>query len=284
MKLEDAYRQCEQITSHQARNFAYGIRLLPAPKRRSMSALYAMARRIDDIGDGELAVEAKLEALARVRKDLDSIGSAGAVASDDPVLTALADTSRVYPLPLSALAELIDGCEMDVTGASYETFEDLLAYCRRVAGSVGRMSLSIYGCDDPATAEPLADALGVALQLTNILRDVVEDRETMGRVYLPTEDLERFGVPADLGGPEDSLIALVVYEATRAQSWYRRGEKLLPLLDRRSRGCTAAMAGIYRRLLGRILADPTAITRQRVRLGSAEKLWVASKSLVGGRL
>jgi len=283
VNLDDAYRQCERITSSEARNFSYGIRLLPPAKRRSMSALYAMARRIDDIGDGDLAAEAKLDALSAVRKDLDAIGSEPDADRDDPVLMAIAHTSRIFPLPLSALSELVEGCEMDVAGAGYETFEDLVAYCRRVAGSVGRLSLSIYGCSDPAAAEPLADALGVALQLTNILRDIVEDRDTMGRVYLPTEDIDRFGVGSDLAGPEEALVALIVFEATRAQSWYRRGETLLPMLDRRSRACTAAMAGIYRRLLSRILADPIVVTRQRLRLGPTEKLWVASQSLVRGR-
>ena len=197
MNIDLAYRQCEAITSTQARNFSYGIKLLPEPKRRAMSALYAMARRIDDIGDGEASVPDKLEALATVRKDVAALGT-GDFRPDDPVLTALADVTRHFPLPLSALEELIEGCEMDANWAGYHTFDDLVGYCRRVAGTVGRLSLSIYGCAEPERAEPLADALGVALQITNILRDIVEDHEQMGRVYLPAEDRDRFDVAPDL--------------------------------------------------------------------------------------
>ena len=178
--LQAAYRRCEEITSREARNFSYGIRLLPADKRQAMSALYALARRIDDIGDGTAPPEDKLTALAQVRKQVASLAAPSR--EDDPVLIALADVARRYPIPLSAIDELIDGCELDVHGARYATIDDLVGYCRRVAGTVGRLSLGVFGCADPATAEPLADALGVALQLTNILRDIVEDRQQMGRV------------------------------------------------------------------------------------------------------
>ena len=292
MRLDEAYRRCEEITAAEARNFSYGIKLLPGPKRQAMSALYALARRIDDIGDGDAPAAVKLEALARVRKqvaDLSPDRPVGAGESDDgpaggdAVLTAMADVCRRYPLPLSALDELIEGCEMDVTGTTYATFEDLVGYCRRVAGTVGRLSLAVYGCSDPVRGEKLADDLGVALQVTNILRDIVEDRTTMGRVYLPEADLRRFGIGPDLDAPEDDLIALIEYESARAEEWYERGLDLLPLLDRRSRACTAAMAGIYRRLLTRIRRDPAAVLRGRVSLPAAEKTVVALRALTVGR-
>jgi phytoene synthase len=279
--LQDAYRRCEEITSREARNFSYGIRLLPPEKRRAMSALYALARRIDDIGDGTAPAEEKLTALAEVRKQVASLPAPHQQDADDPVLIALADVARRYPIPLSAIDELIDGCELDVHGTRYATIDDLVGYCRRVAGTVGRLSLGVFGCADPATAEPLADALGVALQLTNILRDILEDRQQMGRVYLPTEDIERFGCRPDLEGPVDAVIGLIEYESVRAEQWYAEGLQLLPLLDRRSRACTGAMAGIYRRLLTRIRRDPVAVLRTRVSLPAWEKAWVAGRALAG---
>ncbi|MEU2610997.1 presqualene diphosphate synthase HpnD [Micromonospora sp. NPDC007271] len=280
--VDTAYRRCEQITRSQAANFAYGIRLLPPVKRRALSAIYAMARRIDDIGDGTMAPEEKLDHLARTREALHRLpGDDGG----DPVLTALADAAVRLPIPLAAFDELIDGCAADVTGRTYATFDDLHWYCRCVAGSIGRLSLGVFGATDRVRAEPLADALGVALQLTNILRDLVEDRAD-GRIYLPAEDLDRFGCTLRLDGtrftdPPERLIELVRFEAGRAAQWYDIGLRLLPLLDRRSAACTAAMAGIYRRLLTRIAADPLAVTRSRVSLPGREKAWVAARALVG---
>jgi 15-cis-phytoene synthase len=278
MNVDDAYAQCETITNEQAKNFSYGIRLLPKEKRLALSAVYALARRIDDIGDGDLPPARKLEALADVRKALDERPGTG----DDPVLVAIDDAARRYQLPMEEFGQLVDGCEMDVTGTTYATIDDLVGYCRRVAGSIGRLSLSVFGTTYPESAEPRAEALGVALQITNILRDVVEDRE-MGRAYLPREDAERFGCAPDLSGPPESLAALVGFETTRARTWFGTGLELLPLLDRRSRACVAAMAGIYRRLLGRIEADPALVLQGRLSLSTAEKLRVAGKALTVGR-
>ena len=278
MNVDDAYAQCALITKEQAKNFSYGIRLLPTPKRTAMSAVYALARRIDDIGDGDLPAGEKQDALVQVRKDLAALPGTG----DDPVLVAIDDAARRYSLPMHEFGQLIDGCEMDVTGATYVTFDDLVGYCRRVAGSIGRLSLSIFGTRYPESAEPRAEALGVALQVTNILRDVVEDRG-IGRAYLPRDDAERFGCAPDLSGPPAALAALVGFETTRAREWFGRGLELLPLLDRRSRACVAAMAGIYLRLLGRIERDPSAVLRGRLSLPTSEKLWVAARAVSAGR-
>ncbi|MER7893186.1 presqualene diphosphate synthase HpnD [Micromonospora sp. NPDC094482] len=280
--VEAAYRRCEDITRSQAANFAYGIRLLPGAKRRALSAIYATARRIDDIGDGQLPSEEKLDRLAQTRAALHRLPADG---GDDPVLTALGHAATRMPIPLAAFDELIDGCAADVTGRRYDTFDDLHWYCRCVAGSIGRLSLGVFGTAEPGPAAPLADALGVALQLTNILRDLVEDRAD-GRIYLPAEDLARFGCTLELGAtgftdPPRRLIDLVRFEAARAARWYDTGLRLLPLLDRRSAACTAAMAGIYRRLLARIAADPLAVTHSRVSLPGREKAWVAARALVG---
>jgi 15-cis-phytoene synthase len=284
-----AYRECQQITRQQARNFAWGIRLLPDAKEKALSAVYAVARRIDDIGDGSLPVDTKVRLLAEARTASTAPGDH----PDDPVLIALADAAERLPIPLGAFGELVDGCEMDVEGRTYGTIDDLVEYCRCVAGSIGRLSLGVF--DPPLTgtergrAAELADALGVALQLTNILRDIREDLGN-GRIYLPKQDLDLFGVtlgllPDGTLDPCDGALAeLIRFEAARAQGWYDRGLRLLPLLDRRSAACCAAMAGIYRELLVRMAAEPDAVMRQRLSLPARDKVRVATRALVrGGR-
>jgi phytoene synthase len=315
--LTDAYRHCEAITRARAANFYYGIRLLPAHKRRAMCAVYAFARRVDDIGDGHLPAERKLAELDGQLRALDGMD----VTSDDSVMVALADASMRYPIPVAALGELLEGVRMDVEGLSYESFEDLLPYCRRVAGAIGRLCLAIFDPSSHSSAraaemQRLADELGVALQLTNILRDLREDAEG-GRVYLPREDLRRFGLLADGGeakealaamrealgpggadrhaqtglsspsraasrdgGDERGLTALVRFEAARARQWFERGIALAPLLDRRSAACVLAMAGIYERVLDRIERDPERAIARRVALAAWEKAWVAAGSVL----
>src|SRR5919197_371995 len=190
MDVASAYRECERITREQARNFAWGIRLLPPPKRRALSAVYAMARRIDDIGDGTLPESDKVRLLAQAR----AVATDPAAFPDDPVAVALADAAQRMPIPLSAFGDLVDGCEMDVRGQTYDTLDDLAQYCRCVAGSIGRLSLGVFGPPhEDAGAADLADALGGALQLTNILRDIREDLGN-GRGYLPKRDLDLFDV------------------------------------------------------------------------------------------
>jgi phytoene synthase len=328
-----AYRHCEEITWSQARNFAYGIRLLPPAKRQALAAVYAFARRIDDIGDGDLPAPDKLAALAGARASVTALsaerhrpeenvlpGGNGSLpressppgvngrppgdgAAGDLVLVALADAANRFDIPLAAFGELIDGCEADVRGTTYRTFDDLLHYCRCVAGSIGRLSLGVFGTADIAAAAPLADALGVALQLTNILRDIREDY-LGGRIYLPAEDFERFGCslgggPLQPGAPEhgasqhgasqhgpgdgangDKLAALVEFEAERASAWYAKGLTLIPLLDWRSAASAGAMAGIYHRLLERIAATPRVVLERRMSLSASEKALVAARSLV----
>jgi phytoene synthase len=280
--VEAAYARCEAITSEQARNFSYGIKLLPPQKRRALSAVYAFARRIDDIGDSTAPAEQRLAGLGEARRELHHLDDPGS----DPVLIAVADAARTTGLPLSAFDDLITGCEADVRGTHYETFADLKYYCYCVASTIGRLSLAVFGTTELATAQPIADSLGLALQLTNILRDIVEDRGN-GRIYLPQEDLDRFGVTLDidehgrLTDNESDLVALIEFEAARAQQIYVEGLRLLPMLDRRSRACCGAMAGIYHRLLGRIMARPWLVLGGRLSLPGWEKAIVAGRSLAG---
>jgi 15-cis-phytoene synthase len=320
----EAYRHCETITRKQAANFYYGIRLLPHDRRRAMCAVYAFARRVDDIGDGSLEPAEKLRRLDAEALALAGLsGRAPALAREgsDLVIVALADALERFSLPSAALGDLIEGVRMDVGGVTYERFEDLVLYCRRVAGAVGRVCLAIFGVAGTAgaaggqdsiagpAAEVLADDLGVALQLTNILRDLREDAEN-GRVYLPAEDLRRFGLidagaepqapvvlaslarssPSDQAGRDTGasgrdeqarrLSALVRFEAERAQQWFDRGIELAPLLDRRSAACVLAMAGIYHKLLDRIEAHPERVLGERMSLPPWEKAWVAAHSML----
>jgi len=283
VELTDAYAECERITWTQARNFAYGIRLLPPAKRRALAVVYAFARRIDDIGDGTLPNEQKTADLEAARRSVLDLSPDGT----DPVLFALADVARNFPVPMAAFGELIDGCVADVNGTSYQTFEDLLYYCRCVAGSIGRLSLGIFGTPktpkNPKTgadASGLADSLGVALQLTNILRDIREDNLN-GRVYLPAEDLAKFDLD-DLAAPDPVQFGkLMEFQIERARDWYAAGLPLLAILDRRSAACTGAMAGIYRGLLDRIAADPAAVLRGRMSLSGKQKAVVAARALAG---
>jgi phytoene synthase len=279
--VAQAYRECESITKAEARNFYYGIRLLRPDRRDALSAVYALARRIDDIGDGDLPTPEKLAALDGVRAALGDLDRAG-----DPVLVAVADAARRLPVPLGAFDELIDGVRMDVTGHRYDTFDELVRYCRRVAGSVGRLCLAVFDSrPDPHDTE-YADQLGIALQQTNILRDIREDLG-IGRTYLPAEDLDRFGVElrvdadGDLADPDGGLAALIRYCAARNRCWYTEGLRLVPLLDRRSAACCTAMSGIYRRLLGRIEEDPRRVYDRRLSLSGREKAAVAARALTG---
>lgn len=333
MRTAEAYRHCEAITRASAANFYYGIRLLAPARRRAMCAVYAFARRIDDIGDGDLPSVEKLSRLqeqdrmlaelsgrgegARGLRPGDERGSGVTDAVTDPVLMALDDAYARFDVPPDALRALIAGVRMDVEGVHYETFDELVVYCRRVAGAIGRACLAIFALREPARvdmarADRLADDLGVALQIINILRDIREDADR-GRVYLPAEDLRRYQVSSitgrrepegreagghepggrevrghafdRIGDPELGQIeALVRFEAARAREWFDRGIALAPLLDRRSRACLLAMTGIYGRLRGHIVAEPERVLRERVSLPVQEKAWVAARSVLGGVL
>jgi phytoene synthase len=285
LEVELAYRACEQITRHEAANFHYGIRLLPRDKRQAMSAVYAFARRVDDIGDGEGEAAAKLAALDAERRCLAAIACGetnGHVSRGnghpDAVTIALADARTRFDLPFDQLGLLIEGVELDVRGIQYETFDELVVYCRDVAGSIGRLCLAIFTNGDGNGHAALADDLGVAMQLTNILRDVREDYER-GRVYLPAEDLRRFGcsVPPEMS-PE-----LIRFEAVRTTEWFDRGLRLVDVLDARSASCVLAMTSIYRRILDRIARQPDEILRRRISLPAWEKAWLAARSLAGVR-
>jgi phytoene synthase len=240
----EAYAEVGRITRREARNFAWGIALLPGPKRRAVTALYAFARAVDDLADSARPARDELEGL---RRDVEALP----IFDGTAVLTALADTVVRYPIPRNALLDLVDGALMDCERTRYETWDDLREYCRRVAGAVGIACTAVYGPSDPEAARPCAETLGLALQQINIMRDVAEDWG-LGRVYLPQDELRRFGVSEeDLAGGRVTAEwrALMEHQGLRAEELLREGLALLPLLDRRSALCVRAFAGIYRGLL-----------------------------------
>jgi 15-cis-phytoene synthase len=272
--LEHAYAETRRIARASGSSFYTGMRLLPAGRREALFAVYALARRIDDIADEDGAPDDKLAQLRALRAELAALER-----SADPVLVAVRDAASRFPIPLSAFDDLLDGAEADVRGTDYATFADLERYCRCVAGSIGRLSLGVFETSDRAAAEPLADDLGVALQLANILRDVRDDLDH-GRRYLPQEDLDRFGCRFDGATIEGDAERVLAYGAERALAWLDRGLALVPLLDRRSARCVQAMTAAYGRLLERIADDPGAALVARVSLPRWEKPLVVAGSLV----
>ena len=243
MTVEQAYAEVERITRARARNFAYGIMVLPKAKRRAIAAIYAFAREVDDVADGSLPDVEKRARLEALRAGLDD-GDATAT------FVALADARGRYPIPDDALHDLVDGGLQDTEQRRYATFDELVDYCRRVAGAVGRACVPVYGSDEFGRAE----TLGIALQLINIVRDVAEDWR-LGRVYIPQDELSSFGVSEDdiaHGRCTSAWQALMAFQAARAGVYLEDGLELLDFLDSRSAACVATFAGLYRATLDRI--------------------------------
>ena len=274
MSVAEAYAECRARARSAGSSFYTGMRLLPPRRREAMFALYALARRIDDIGDEPGDDATKLRRLEELRASLDEIDSA-----QDPVLVAVADVLRRYPVPIAAFHDLLDGVESDVRGKTYGTFEELEVYCGQVAGSIGRLAVGVFDARERPRASRLANDLGVALQIGNILRDVREDL-ALGRHYLPEEDLARFGCAYTADGIEGPVELVLAFEAQRGLEFLERGLELVPLLDRRSAACVLAMAGGYRKLLTRIALHPSLPLAQRISLNRWDKTVVLAKSLV----
>jgi phytoene synthase len=271
--VEQAYAEVERLTRARARNFAWGIMLLPRPKRQAIAAVYAFAREVDDVADDPdrpaADKRARLEALH---------GALDAPPGDDPMLVALADARERYAIPARALHDLVDGGLQDTEKSRYASFDELLGYCKHVAGAVGVACVAVYGADQPQRAE----TLGVALQLINIMRDVREDWE-LGRVYLPQDELASFGVReqdiAD-GRVTPAWQALMAYQASRARAHLEEGLKLLGYLDRRSAACVGAFAGLYRTTLERIEAAGFDVFHELPSLSPLTKLGIVARVLV----
>ena len=277
VSLEDSYRQCCQIARRTAKNFYYSFLVMPPEKRRAMCAIYAFMRRSDDIADSAANPAVALEGLRQWRAQVDTALRDGDAA--DLILPALVDTVRRYAIPHHHFHELLDGTEMDQTATRYATFDDLYKYCYRVASAVGLVVLPIFGYEDKAARTP-AEACGIAFQLTNILRDVKEDTR-LGRIYLPLEDLKRFGVSEDdiaNSRATPQFLKLMEFEAARAHEFYEKAKPLLGMIDADSRGTLAVMIGIYGGILRKIEESNFAVFEGRIRLSAAEKLWIVAKN------
>jgi len=294
LQLRAAYAVCRHIARSAARNFYYGFLVLPARKRSALSAVYAFMRHADDISDDpRIPPQQRREKLAEWMTALRRVVEGER--TDDPVLMALADTQKTFHIPLELLEKLVQGTAMDLpkqcpkqsTGGTtnvhvhYDTFDQLYDYCYHVASVVGLICIRIFGYRDPR-AEKLAEQTGVAFQLTNILRDVKEDSQ-LGRVYLPSEDLCRFGVDAHAltnGNAAVVFRPVLEFEAQRARELYRAAEELLPLIDDDSQPALWTLVEIYRRLLERIAGRGYDVFSERVRLSSAEKVGILAKGFV----
>jgi 15-cis-phytoene synthase len=248
VNVREGYAEAGRITRREARNFAWGIAVLPRAKRRAVTALYAFARRVDDIADDpSLPPDERRARLAACSRAVGALPAA----ADDPVLVALGDAIERFDVPRAALHDLVGGGLMDVEVSRYETWDELREYCRCVAGAVGIACAAVYRPREPERAWPLAETLGVALQQINIMRDVAEDWR-LGRVYLPQDELARFGVGEDdiaEGRDGERWRALMRHQDARAEALLAEGLGLLGLLDARSALCVRAFAGIYHGLL-----------------------------------
>jgi phytoene synthase len=283
----------ERLTNARITNFYYSFVFLPREKRRAIEALYAFARRGDDLADGSLARQEALAEIERYRQALaacyaadDCIGKSRAEAARTDDLSALADAVRRFNIPRQYFEDLIRGFEMDLgmdgRRPAYKTFDELARYCYHVAGTIGLMAIEIFGYRSPRTRD-YALNLGTALQLVNILRDVQSDARR-GRVYLPREDLERFGVePNDLaeGRYTPSFVELMRFECERAESYFDAARRNLSPEDRRSMVAAEIMGAIYRRLLKRLRARRYNVFGKRLRLSRPLKFWIALSAYIG---
>jgi phytoene synthase len=275
--LRRSYSWCERLARRQAANFYHGFRLLPDDQRRAMCALYSFLRVADDLADGPGAVEQKRVQLDDWRTQLND-----ALAGRDRhgLHSALRDTLTRFGVPRVYLDAVLDGVEMDLEVTRYATFDDLYQYCWRVASAVGLACIHIWGFDGEE-AKASAAAAGIAFQLTNILRDLAEDA-ARGRVYLPQEDLRRFGYDeADLvrGVHDDRFVALMRFEAERAHAHYEAALPLTARLRPPGRAVFLVMLHTYRGLLDAIAAGGFDVFRRRVRLSTWRKLWLTARAL-----
>jgi phytoene synthase len=266
MSVQEAYAEVGRITRREAKNFAYGIMVLPRAKRQAIAAIYAFARRVDDIADGELPPEEKRAVLEGIRAALDGD-------SADTVFVALRDARERFDVPREPLEALIDGGLQDIEQSTYADFAELRGYCEKVAGAVGLACVPVYGSADTEHAM----TLGIALQLINIIRDVEEDRQ-LGRVYLPQDELTAFGIEELALSPQ--FRELMAFEAERARAYLAEGLRLLDSLDRRSALCVRTFAELYRETLDRIEAGGFDVFGEKTRLSAPRKLAVVARGLL----
>ena len=279
--LDADYERCAEITRRSRSSFYYAFILLPAERRRALNAVYAFCRFIDDIADDE-SIREPAARLKRWREELDRVYTGIPTRA---LSRALADSARRFAIPRIHFEEIIAGVEMDLSRTRYQTFEELRPYCYRVASALGLICIEIFGYRNPS-AKTYAENLGLALQLTNILRDVREDA-ARGRIYLPLEDLARFNVSEDeiLGGVYSSnFVKLMDFEAKRARELYAAAQTALAAEDRSTLLTAEAMRLIYGALLERIIKSNYRVLDRRQRLSAPHKLYLVGRAWAEGRL
>ncbi len=282
ISLEESYSYCRRVARRRARNFYYSFMLLSARQRNGMCALYTFNRVCDDISDepDRLGYDSPERAIADWREQLE--GALHGRYAEHPSWPAFHDTVEGFHIPAEYFRDMIAGVSSDLEPRQIESFDELYRYCYQVASAVGLSVLHVFGFDSDE-ALPLAEKCGIAFQLTNILRDVREDAQ-MGRVYLPREDLERFGVePRMLGRavePSREFRQLMQFEAGRAKGYYRDAEPLIQAIHPRSRGSLWALIRTYRRLLERIESSGFDVLRQRIRVPGWEKMAILLRGAV----
>jgi phytoene synthase len=282
-----AYDACKEIIRKHSKSFYLSARFLPPAKRQGITALYAFCRISDDLVDGSSPVPSRRCAQDDLCAALDrwsALVSDGANVLRHPVATAWADTRARFAIPSQLAEELLSGIRMDLTIDRYETWDDLWVYCYKVASTVGLMSMYITGAGSMA-AVPYAVQLGVALQLTNILRDVGEDAQS-GRVYLPAEDMDRFGYTEAMlfdGVVNRNFINLIEFQMARAEALYKCAMPGISMLPRDSRLAVTAAATLYKGILGQIRGSRYDVFTRRAHVSTRGKLcavpgiWLSSR-------
>ena len=276
--LDKAYDHCQRVAKIHAKNFYYAFRTLPPAKRRAIYAVYAFCRYCDDVADEDLPPDEKRRLLEETRNRLYD----RSLASHDPVFVALENAIQNFEVPRRYFEDVIRGVETDLVVSRFQTFDDLRDYCYLVASTVGLICIEIFGYDDPAASEYAVD-LGIAMQLTNVMRDVKEDADR-DRIYLPLDDINEFGYSErDLmnGRRNDSFRSLMDFEAARARRYFDSGARLFPLLSRESRACAAALHQLYSRILDRMESSGYDVFENRIGLSVCEKLLLVAKLWAG---
>ena len=289
--LDRAYDYCQRVARARARNFYYVIRMLPRPKRRAIYATYAVCRLWDDIADDDMPSDRKRALFVETRRSLASAfieasgGANGRSSRQTPEFVALSDTARAYNIPPQYFEAVLDGVESDLSTSRYANFAELRDYCRKVASAVGLICISIFGYEEPS-AERYAEDMGIALQLTNVLRDIKEDAER-DRIYIPQDEMAEFGYGEDdlaRGVINDSFKALMEFQVERARSYYERSRPLFDLVEPEARACLRGLHTAYGGILERIERNGYDVFSRRISLSGREKFAIAARLWIGGMM
>ncbi len=287
-QLDLAYDHCQSVAREHAKNFYFAFRTLPSKKRLAIYAAYAFCRLCDDVADGSMSIDEKRKEFARIRGLLTQSMESGSVAPQrdiPPEFSALADASAAFGIPIRYYEEVIEGVESDLVKTRFENFEELRTYCYNVASVVGLICIEVFGYDDEA-AKQHAIEMGLAMQLTNILRDVKEDAG-LDRIYIPRDELAQFGYSEEdlkAGVANDAFRELMAHQAERARGFYDSSERLFGMLPVESRACPKVLHAAYKAILGRIEDSGFDVFSRRIGLSTSEKLLITARLWAGSLL